>query len=407
MKILGIIAEYNPFHNGHKYHIEKSKKLTNSDAVVCIMSGNFIQRGEPSILDKWSRAQCALLNGVDLIIELPVVYSIQSAEFFAYGGIKLLNNLNIIDYLSFGSESGNIEDFLNIGQVLYNESVILSSKIKHYLKEGISYPLARQKALCNYLDNDYSYFLTQPNNILGVEYIKALLKIKSNIKPVTVKRNKVGYNEIKTVDNFASATAIRKMIRKNNIEDIKQYVPESSYNIIEEKFNNNETVYFNDFTKSIFTLLTRLSTNEISNYPDVNEGLENRIKKSLGISQSLSDLVNNIKSKRYAQTRIQRIVFNILLNITKSKLDTFQELGGPGYIRVLGMNKTGKKILKTAKEQTKSPVIIKPSSYNQYNLQLINEMIQYDFNATDIYYLHKKVEKKLLNIDLKTSPIIF
>ena len=194
MKVLGIIAEYNPFHNGHLYHLQESKKLVNADYSICIMSGNFTQRGDVALIDKWSRTEMALKSGIDLVIELPVIYSLSSAENFAYGSINILDKLGIVDYVSFGSEAGELSILDSIADILCNEPKEYVSLLNHELDKGISYPKAREKALLMYLNDirKYANVLSSPNNILGIEYLKALRKIKSNLHPITIKRKKVG-----------------------------------------------------------------------------------------------------------------------------------------------------------------------------------------------------------------------
>jgi len=214
-KVLGIIAEYNPFHNGHLFHLNESKKMLEIGYTVAIISGNFVQRGDTSLIDKWSKAQMALQNGVDLVIELPLLYSISSAENFAEGAVKILNSFNIVDYLSFGSELCNVHILADFANVLYNEPKEYVAILNHELSKGFSYPKARENALLLYLNDirKYANVLSSPNNILAIEYLKALKKLDSPIIPVSVKREKVDYNSLELNGNFASATAIRKIAR--------------------------------------------------------------------------------------------------------------------------------------------------------------------------------------------------
>ena len=216
-KVLGIVSEYNPFHNGHLLHLAQSKKLTKSNYSVCIMTGNFSQRGDTSLVDKWTKAEMAIKNGIDLVIELPTIYSISSAENFADGAIKILENLGIINYLSFGSEIGDINILDEISEVLYQEPKEFTDLLSMELDRGISFPKARENALKLFLNNTrrYSNVLSNPNNILGIEYLKALKKYNSNIIPITIKRDTVEYNSLKpSSDGIASATAIRNLIQR-------------------------------------------------------------------------------------------------------------------------------------------------------------------------------------------------
>ena len=233
-KVLGIIAEYNPFHNGHLYHINESKKAVNADYTIAIMSGNFVQRGDTSLVDKWSKAEMALKNGIDLVIELPLLYSISSAENFAEGSIKILNSLNLVDYLSFGSELCDVNILNEFANFLYYEPKEFVSILNHELSKGFSFPKARENALLMYLNDirKYANILSSPNNILAIEYLKALKKYKSSIVPVSIYRKKVDYNSTEIVDNFASATAIRKIAMTNDVWSLRQVMPKSSFDIM-------------------------------------------------------------------------------------------------------------------------------------------------------------------------------
>ena len=210
--VVGIIAEYNPFHNGHAYHLEKSKELAKADYVIAVVSGNFVQRGNVSLINKWDKANMALAEGADLVIELPTVYSISSAENFAYGAVKILSSLNIVDYIAFGTETDNINILEKCADILYRQPQKFVNLLNHELSKGLSFPKARENALLMYLNDirTYSNVLSSPNNILAIEYLKALKRLKSHIRPIAIKRKGSGYNELEITNNFASATAIRK-----------------------------------------------------------------------------------------------------------------------------------------------------------------------------------------------------
>ena len=241
-RILGIISEYNPFHNGHLYQLEKSKKLTNPDYTVCIMSGNFCQRGGPALLDKWSRAKMAIQAGFDMVIELPTLYSVSSAENYAEGAIKLLSAFPDVT-LSFGSEIGDMAVLDQFADIFYNEPKEYKTILSHELARGISYPKARENAILFYLNDvkKYSNILSLPNNILAIEYLKAIKKLKAKIFPITVKRIEADYNSLDTHGNIASATAIRKLLY--NKRNIKKYVPSYSYDIIKSNFKNGQRIF--------------------------------------------------------------------------------------------------------------------------------------------------------------------
>ena len=275
-KVLGIISEYNPFHNGHLYHLEQSKKLSGCDYTVAVISGNFTQRGSTSLVDKWEKTRMALANGVDLVIELPVLYSISSAENFADGSIKILNSLGIVDTLSFGAETSDIAVLSKIADVLTVEPTEYKNILSHELKKGLSFPKARENALLMYLGDirKYSGVLSSPNNILGIEYLKALKKYKSNINPICIKRIESDYNSINFSNNIASATAIRNLVKNKSFDIIKDLVPESTYSILIDNVQNGHIVEdLSIFEKEIIYVLRKMSIEEISNLPDVSEGL--------------------------------------------------------------------------------------------------------------------------------------
>ena len=233
-KVLGIIAEYNPFHNGHLYHLEQSKKITGCTYTVAIMSGNFTQRGSTSLIDKWSKAKCALENGIDLVIELPTLYSTSSAENFAEGSIKILDSLKVVDYISFGAETSNIDILDKIATVLYNEPKEYKNLLSHELHKGISFPKARENALMMYLNDIRKYvnILSSPNNILGIEYLKALKKYNSNITPISIPRFEAYHNDIKFTGNIASSTAIRNIFKNNGFKILEKLIPSNTYSTL-------------------------------------------------------------------------------------------------------------------------------------------------------------------------------
>lgn len=318
--ILGIVSEYNPFHNGHLHHLQVSKQLSNSDFSIAVMSGNFIQRGETSLVDKWVKTEMALKGGVDLVIELPTVYAISSAENFADGAVKILNSLGVVDYLSFGSEIGEISPLNDVASILYREPKEFSSLITAQLKSGLSYPRAREIALSQFFGTSkkYTEVLNNPNNILGVEYLKSIKKHRSHIKPLTIKRDYSDYNSTTVKNGIASATAIRTMLQNN--KNIHRVVPFQTYELLDECKQNGKIITdLSVFEKEILYILRKMTLSEIAALPDVSEGLENRIKLAANTVNNLNDLISNIKTKRYTQSRIQRILLYALLNISRKR----------------------------------------------------------------------------------------
>lgn len=403
-KILAIIAEYNPFHNGHLYQLQKSKKELNPDYSICIMSGNFCERGDTSIIDKWSKAEIALKCGFDLVIELPVIYSISSAENFAEGAIKILDAFNDDVTLSFGSECGNLDTLNSIVYVLSKEPKEYQAILSHELSKGLSYPKARENALLIYLNDvrKYANVLSSPNNILGIEYLKAIKKLKSKITPFTIKRIDAGYNSLKIKDRLASATAIRNLIKNN--KDVKKLIPKSSFEILSYNINHGKIIKdISVFEREIIYTLRKMSLHEIANLQDVTEGLENSIKQASNSCNNLEDLINSIKSKRYTRSRIQRILLYSILNITKKDIEDSYKV--KPYLRVLGVSKRGKALLSQL-NNTKYPVITSVKKFiNNNNNKILKNMMEKDILASNIYTLGYENDSKS-NLDYTKKLII-
>lgn len=385
-KILGIVCEYNPFHNGHLYQLQESKEILNCDYSVAIMSGNFTQRGEPSICDKWNRSRMALEAGIDLVIELPTIYAISSSENFAYGAIGILNSLNIIDYISFGSEIGLIKPLEDIANILYKEPKEYKEELVKSLNMGKSFANSRQIALEKVYKN--ADILKSSNNILGIEYIKALYKLNSNIIPFTLKRKAVEHLSTTPSNSFASASYIRNKIYENDFENIQSFLPKTSFDILNDLTKKRQVVStLTAFEKEIIFILRNLSLEQIENIPDVSEGLEFLIKDASNKTNKLEELINMIKSKRYTYTRIQRILLYCLLGITKQDMEYSKDINN-SYIRILAMNKNGEKLLKEIINSTNLPVItsVKKALSNNFN----NKLLFTDIKATNIYTLGYK-----------------
>ena len=303
-RVLGIIAEYNPFHNGHLYHLQESKKRSGAEYSIIVISGNFVQRGNTSLINKWVKTHMALLNGADLVIELPTIYSISSAENFADGAIKIFNELKIVDTISFGTETDDISILNNIANILYQEPKQYRTMLAHELCKGISFPKARENAILLYLNDikRYANILGSSNNILAIEYLKAMKKRKSNMKPMAIKREKVYYNDEHIVDEYASATAIRNLIKTEQYEEIRKVMPRECYMMLREEIKRGNIVTdLSKLEKEIIYNLRRMSQQEIANLPDVSEGLDKSIKVSANSCNNFNSLINIIKSKRFTR----------------------------------------------------------------------------------------------------------
>lgn len=379
--ILGIVAEYNPFHNGHQYQIQQAKRRSGADCVVAIMSGNFVQRGDAAICNKWARAEMALKNGVDLVLELPVYYAVQSAEFFAKGAIESLNALGV-DIVSFGAECDDVSRLEETAKFIQDNTLSFQLDLKKELDKGVSFPSAREKAL-----GEYGEILKSPNNILAIEYIKAGAK-----NPLPIKRIGAGHHEQGAINQFASASFIRQLMIKGEEEKIKALMPPSAFAIYQrEQEEGRAPITLKELEKTIIANLRKEKAEYLNQICDVTEGLENRIITLAQEHSNLGVLIDAVKTKRYTHSRIRRIMINYLLGITK-------EIQGasPSYLRLLGGNEKGLSIL----NQAKLPVITKVAGANY-------ELLKYDLLSTDLYSLlyeneiHAKGGQDYLN-----SPII-
>ena len=385
--VLGIIAEYNPFHNGHLYHLLKSKEITKDDYVIAVIGGNFTQRGEVSLIDKWSKAEMAIDNGVDLVIELPVLYSISSAENFADGSIKILNSLNIVDHISFGAECPELNKLNIIANVLFEEPREFKNLLLYQLSKGISFPKARANAISSYLkDEEFANILNEPNNILAIEYLKALKKHRANIMPILVERKGSEYLNKDYTGKITSSTAIRNMIKLNKTYDLKDTLTPSSYTILKEELSSGHFVRdISELEKIIMYNLRMKSLDEIKKLPDVSEGLENVIKKASESSNTIDEFMEIASSKRYTDTRLKRILLYSLLNITQKDMEISKKI--TPYVRVLGFNKNGKELISTiSKKNPNLNIITSVKKFTDENKNKnLQMMINKDILATDIY----------------------
>lgn len=360
MKSIGIIAEYNPFHNGHLYHLNQIKEKYKDYTIILVMTGNFTERGDVAIIDKWKRKDIALNYGIDLVIELPFPFSTQSADFFAYGAITLLEKLQV-EKVIFGSESNNVKDLELIAKTEL-ENDLFDNLVSLYSKMGYNYPTALSKSL----EDLTNIKIDTPNDLLGISYIKTILKHNYNIKYETIKRIN-NYHEKDSIDDIVSATTIRNNI-KNNI-DIKNQVPELTYN------NLNNLHYIDDYYNLLkYKIITE---KDLSIYQTVDEGIDKLLKKEIVNSSNYEELINKVKSKRYTYNKITRMLLHILCNFTKEKATSFREIT---YIRILGFNSKGKAYLNKIKKDIDIPIISKITRDK-------DPMLEYELDTTLIYDL--------------------
>lgn len=378
MSIHGIIAEYNPFHKGHEYMINQCKEQGASHVVVA-MSGNFVQRGEPAIMDKWSRTKMALLSGADLVVEIPLAWSLSSAEGFARGGVQILNALGCVDYLSFGSESADLPAIQELAKVAVMPETIENTK--KYLEFKMNYPSARQKAIAQACGEHTAQLLENANDILGVEYIKALNAISSKIIPNPIKRVGVGHDSQKQDENYLSASQIRKQLANGDLSFL-DFVPYEVSEIIKAQLEiGRAPVNIKGFEKSILSKLRVMDAPDIKCAPDISEGLENRIAKCVKTSTTIDELYDSIKTKRYTHSRIRRIIMSSFLDLKVS-----DSKSTPPYIRVLGFNEKGRELLKQAKKTATLPIIMKSSQIKSLN-EYAQKTFKLECASTDIYTL--------------------
>ena len=386
MKTIGIVTEYNPFHKGHAYMIEEAKKKAGADRVVVVMSGSFVQRGEPAIFDKWTRAEAALKNGADLVLELPVLFAAANAETFARAAVRILEETGIVDVLCFGSESGDLHSMQEAARLMENETEEFQHLLKEQLDEGLSYPAARAKAL-ETVSQISSEILSRPNHILGLEYLKALDRYNCSMEPMTIKREG-DYNSPSLTEGYASAGAIRKALAEDRSTEAMAQLPENVHDVYNKALSlGTAPVYWEGLAPALHYKLRVSSAEEIREIAEVVEGLENRILHSIDSFFDMNDIIDFIKTKRYTRTKIQRILLHILLDIKEKEVAYFMDLPKMPYIRVLGFQKDKSDILGDLTVNAKCPVLTNlkkaPELLNEDGLALL----ALEKTATDLHAL--------------------
>lgn len=437
MKVAGIITEYNPFHNGHKHHIEETKRVTGADYVIAVMSGNFVQRGTPALIDKYSRTLMALNNGVDFVLELPVCYATGSAELFALGAVSLLDQLGIVDFLCFGSENGDIELIQKAANFLTNVPKDFDKKLISFLKEGMTYPAARAKAMEHHLDSvddteDFTHLsqlLSEPNNILGIEYVKALTKLSSSITPTTIQRQTAHYHDPeltktgienappnwnlpvamsanRTIDKnpvISSATAIRRTLlasEKNALlSDVRDSVPADVYNFLSDNYLKTYPISEQDFSSIIKYKLLTENKQSLINYVDLTPDLADRIMNIRDMDMNLLSLLKAVKTKNMTYSRINRAFIHLLLNIKNNSFGDY--INGPYtyYARVLGIRREASHLLRKISNNGKLPVITKVTKGQNQLDSIGRQMLSEDITAAHLYNqaVYEKYHTSIIN----------
>ncbi len=374
MKVSGIVCEYNPFHNGHKYHIQKTRE-NGATHIVAVMSGNFVQRGDVAIMDKFERARVAVQNGVDLVIEIPVAYVLSSAEGFARAALYILNSIGCVDELSFGSECGDLSKLIEAAKATI--TCADSLELKLMLDNGASFPSAVHALVEKEYGKAVSDLLDSPNNVLAIEYIKAISYLNSKIVPYTIKRKHAGHDDMNVTENFASASFIRQNVMEINYSDL---MPETMYTTLSEAVANGKNGSLSNLEKAVMYRMRTISPAQLRDVPDVAQGLEHRIYEARSAS-TVQEMMEQIKTKRYTMARIRRILLNTILGITNEDLKT-----PPVYARILAVNERGTDILHIAKEKSRLPLMTSLAKLSEINA-VTKRCAELESFATDIYNL--------------------
>ena len=404
MKIVGLIAEYNPFHNGHLYHIEKAKELTGAAHAVVIMSGDYVQRGVPAIMPKRLRAEMALKSGAAAVFELPVCYATGSAELFAAGAVSFLNLLGVVDTLCFGSECNDLAGLQKIADVLLEEPKDYRTELQKHLKNGASYPHARQKAISTYFYTaDCAHLLNDPNNILGIEYLKALKKQHSPLVPYTLKRHGAHYHDETLHPINSSASAIRSLLAysgsmlhtdapdtfenatfHNILGELEDQVPSSCLELLKDYHRVKYPIYQNDFSLLLKYKLLNKTPEKLLQYMDVSEPLANRICSQLNHYFNYKQFCELLKTKELTQTRINRALLHIMLGIKKTSVDRQIQAEYHSYAHLLGFRKDSENVISAIARNSRIPLLTK-----LYDMDFLSEagqkMLIQDILASNLY----------------------
>lgn len=408
MTVNAIIAEYNPFHNGHLFQLSDAKKAVDADFTIVVMSGNFVQRGAPALINKYKRTEMALKCGVDLVLELPMYYALSSAEFFASAAVSLIDKLGVVDYLCFGSECGNTDLLSKTAHLLTKEPADYGLALQKYLREGLSFPAARTKAIiaCDRTLEKHLPALSSPNNILGIEYLKAIKKRSSTLKPYTTLRNGAAYHDETLHPAFCSAKAIRnRILSGENTAILADHMPDKAYAILASSVNN--ILSSDDFSHILHYKLLTEQTGSFYDYLDVSGELSDKISNHLEAFTGFEDFCSLLKSKDMTHTRISRCLFHILLGMTKNNISRYQSLDYTPYARILGFRKDAAPLLNAIKSNSSIPMITKLADTERYLPAEALSMLQEDIRMNRIYEctVAGKAKQPMLN-EYRTPLII-
>jgi len=411
--VLGVIAEFNPFHNGHLHLIQAAREVHDFSAIVCVMSGNFLQRGETAICSKWVRTRMALDAGVDLVIELPFCFAVRSAYYFARGSIELLYRTGAVTHLAFGSESGDLKKLRSIATIITHEDQEYKTHLKHYLARGLSFPAARSRTIQNVLGEritDLEHTIMQPNNILALEYLRVLEQESLPIQPLTISRRGSGYHHLE-ISPYPSASAIRARLLDDRITEIEGSMPPACLASLQQEITlGRAPVTMETLEHTILSRLRTIPLDKLAQIYEITEGLEYRIREAAMESGTLHELKHYIKSKRYSLTRINRLLLYLLLDVEKEAMHAFDQRG-PLYAHILGFSTKGRKILQNIKNKSSLHILNRGSDVKNVCTDSTNPtlraMLDLDVRATDIYtLLYPNPSTRHGSQDFTTSPVI-
>lgn len=401
MKVVGIVAEYNPFHNGHQYQIDKVRKETGADYIIIAMSGNFLQRGVPALCDKFTRAEMALKCGADLVLEIPTLWATASAEYYAHAGVALLASTGVVTHLAFGAETDDLDALVQVSSILKDEPDVYRAVLSNSIRTGNSFPVARKNALVTSLPlfptEKLDELLDNPNNILALEYLKAL---PDSIEPILIQREGAGYHDTEINTEFPSASAIREVLFNESTEtnscsetydvlnSISNAMPKESFSLLKNALKCNQLIETNDFSESLGYCLLAQAGNGFASYADCNQDFSNKIKNNLNNYVLFEDFIDALKTKDMTYTRVSRCLLHILLGIKQSDYTIGRAIGFAPYLRILGFKNTSSNLLSEIKREATVPLISKAADANTLLDYETNKFFDKDVFASNLYYQH-------------------
>ena len=394
MKVVGIVAEYNPFHNGHQYQLERVKQETGADYIIIAMSGNYLQRGVPALCDKFVRTEMALRCGADLVLEIPTVWATASAEYYAQAGVALLVATGVVTHIAFGAETNDLDSLMEVSSILKHEPDVYRAVLANSIRSGNSFPVARKNALMTSLPNfsteKLDELLDTPNNILALEYLKAM---PDSIQPILIKREGAGYHDTDMDTELPSASAIRKAIFNKdteiNFKELENAMPKESFALLKIAYEANQLMTTNDFSDSLGYRLLSQSHTSFATYADCNQDFSNKIKNNLKDYVFFEDFVDALKTKDITYTRVTRCLLHILLDIKQSDYTIGRAIGYASYLRILGFKDASSALLSEIKRSTETPIISKAADAEILLDYETNKFFDKDVFASNLYYQHQ------------------